>query len=464
MTASHRYLKFNPAFFLLIDLISLNLGVLIASKYRFDLFLPPTEYLLAQLILNIVWIIIFFVSRLHETNLDSRLIDHLNKVLTGLVIKLSIVFALWFVLQPVDQNDQVYLQYSRKFLFVTILVFSLLIVLWRVGLHYFISYYRLKGYNIKRVVIIGKGELSDSLSKYFVNEPNRGYRLIGIYSVDNKAIFNVRKLEEYLIHSEIDYVFCCLPYVSDDQAKDIINVAENNLIKVNLISQFSKLGSYNLSIEQFDNIPVIKVNTIPLESITNRFIKRMFDIVFSSFFIVFVLSWMIPIVGILIRVESKGPIFFRQARHGRGNQNFMCLKFRTMVYNKKAEFKQATKNDHRVTKVGSILRRMSIDEIPQFINVFIGDMSVVGPRPHPIKLNEEYQPKIDRFWQRHAVRPGITGLAQAKGFRGETVEFQDMSGRVKLDRFYVKNWSLLLDFKIVILTTIAILKGHRNAY
>ena len=135
-----------------------------------------------------------------------------------------------------------------------------------------------------------------------------------------------------------------------------------------------------------------------------------------------------------------------------------------MTHDKYADFRQATKNDNRITKIGSILRKTSIDELPQFINVFLGDMSVVGPRPHPIKLNEEFQPKIDRFWQRHAVKPGITGLAQAKGFRGETAELSDMSGRVKLDRFYVKNWSLILDFKIIALTAFAIIKGDQNAY
>ena len=159
-----------------------------------------------------------------------------------------------------------------------------------------------------------------------------------------------------------------------------------------------------------------------------------------------------------------GDIFFKQKRHGKDNNFFLCWKFRTMTFDKRAEFKQATKNDNRITKIGAILRKTSIDEIPQFINVFLGDMSVVGPRPHPIKLNEEFQPKIDRFWQRHAVIPGITGLAQAKGFRGETVELSDMSGRVKLDRFYVKNWSLILDLKIILLTALSIIKGDQNAY
>ena len=132
--------------------------------------------------------------------------------------------------------------------------------------------------------------------------------------------------------------------------------------------------------------------------------------------------------------------------------------------NNEADSKQATRNDARITRLGAFLRKTSIDELPQFVNVFLGDMSIVGPRPHPIKLNEQFQPAIEKFWQRHAVKPGITGLAQAKGFRGETSQFSAMSGRVKLDRFYVKNWSMFLDIKIIVLTIISIWRGSPNAY
>ncbi|MEL7146237.1 MAG: sugar transferase, partial [Bacteroidota bacterium] len=178
----------------------------------------------------------------------------------------------------------------------------------------------------------------------------------------------------------------------------------------------------------------------------------------------FLLSWIIPIIGFLIKLESKGPVFFKQHRNGKGNEKFLCWKFRTMRVNAEADTKQATKDDPRITKIGSILRKTSIDELPQFINVLLGDMSVVGPRPHPVKLNEQFSPKIDRFIQRHAVKPGITGLAQAKGYRGETTQFSAMYGRVKLDRFYVKNWSLILDLKIIILTIFSIIKGQETAY
>ena len=428
--------------------------MVVAHQYLYGDYVLLGNYRLLLLLLNSIWVGVFFSSKLQDINRNSRLLDHLNKILTGLVINLSIVFAIWFVLEPVD--------IARKYLFLTYLIFTIAILSWRTVWHYLIRYYRTKGFNYRNVLVIGKGDLSESLIHYFSEFPELGYRSIGV--VELKGQVNEKYFKGEIDHEGIDIIFCCLPVMTNDQVKDVIDYAENNLIKVNLISQFSRLSSYNLAIEQFGNIPVINVNTIPLDNVVNKYIKRSFDLVFSSLFIVCILSWLTLIIGFLIKMESKGPIFFRQKRHGKGNQNFLCWKFRTMTHQKDAEFKQAKKDDTRITKVGSILRKTSIDELPQFINVFLGDMSVVGPRPHPIKLNEEFQPKIDRFWQRHAVKPGITGLAQAKGFRGETAELSDMSGRVRLDRFYVKNWSLILDFKIIVLTALAIVKGDQNAY
>lgn len=456
MPARHRYSPYFPILFLLADLLCLNGSVFLATYLRFQTWEPSQEYELLQLLLNVIWVGVFFSSRLQEINRNSRLLDHLNKVLTGLIINLSIVFALWFALEPVE--------YSRKFLFFAYLAFTVSILLWRSIWHYFIRFSRVKGYNLRNVLVIGGGEVSEMLIDSFKESPELGYNLVGNISSEDKESISFPNLEEMALEKNTDIIFCHLPSLTEERIKQIIDFAENNLIRVNLISQFSRLLSHKLSIEQYGNIPIINVNTIPLDQSVNRLVKRLFDLVFSTLFIVGVLSWLVPIVGLLIKLESKGPIFFKQNRHGKGNEYFLCWKFRTMTYEKEAEFKQAKKNDSRITRIGAILRKTSIDELPQFINVFLGDMSVVGPRPHPIKLNEEFQPQIDRFWQRHAVKPGITGLAQAKGFRGETAELSDMSGRVKLDRFYVKNWSLTLDLKIIVLTAVSIIKGDQNAY
>ena len=178
----------------------------------------------------------------------------------------------------------------------------------------------------------------------------------------------------------------------------------------------------------------------------------------------FILSWLTPIVGLLIVLESKGPIFFKQSRNGFNYKEFDCYKFRSMTPNRDANVNQATRGDHRITKVGAFLRKTSIDELPQFFNVLFGDMSVVGPRPHMVSHTDMYAKRIDKFMVRHFVRPGITGLAQTRGYRGEVETDRDIIGRVRHDIFYIENWSLLFDVKIIFQTFINAIKGEEKAY
>ncbi|MGI4737264.1 MAG: exopolysaccharide biosynthesis polyprenyl glycosylphosphotransferase [Janthinobacterium lividum] len=192
--------------------------------------------------------------------------------------------------------------------------------------------------------------------------------------------------------------------------------------------------------------------------------KRIFDVAFALLVVALLLSWLIPLVALLIKLESKGPAFFKQLRTGKDNQPFYCFKFRSMHVNGDANHRQACKGDARITRVGAFLRKTSVDELPQFLNVLRGEMSIVGPRPHMLKHTEEYAPLVRGFMQRHAVTPGITGLAQVRGFRGETKETSAMAKRVKMDVWYIRNWSFVLDLKIVVLTVVQALKGHDNAF
>lgn len=461
MAQRHRLSAYFPIFFLISDLISLNGAFLAANYLRFKTIVYlDDQYLTLQITLNLLWILVFFSGKLHLTLREQRLIEQLNLLLTALVANLAIVFAVWFITQP--------RHFSREHLFYTYLIFTTGVFIWRSVWYFFIRYSRAKGYNIRNVVIVGYNDLAESMVSYLNTNKGLGYKLKGVFA-DNETgkydhLGRIGDIEEKLEDLNVDVIFCLLNEVGDERLKDIIDYAENNLIKVKILSQFSRIQYHTLTVQNYGAIPVLNVNAIPLDIPVNRIIKRAFDILFSLSVMIFILSWIIPIVALLIRLESKGPIFFKQSRHGKGNRPFMCWKFRTMVINKDADLKQATKDDARITRVGAVLRKTSIDELPQFINVLLGDMSVVGPRPHPIKLNEHFQPSIEKFWQRHAVKPGITGLAQARGFRGETSEFSAMSGRVRLDRFYVKNWSLILDFKIIIMTIISIMKGSENAY
>ena len=195
-----------------------------------------------------------------------------------------------------------------------------------------------------------------------------------------------------------------------------------------------------------------KINTKPLDNIFNTVLKRGFDIIFSSFIIIFLLSWMYPLFALIIKLQSRGPIIYKQLREGKDGVHFMCLKFRTMHLNDESDYSWTKLNDPRVTKSGVFLRRTSLDEFPQFLNVFLGNMSIVGPRPHPIQLNDLYRNRVEKFSLRHQTKPGITGLSQMKGYRGSITNYHQMSSRVKLDRFYIQNWTFLFDLKIILLT------------
>ncbi|MFO7823134.1 MAG: sugar transferase [Cyclobacterium sp.] len=200
------------------------------------------------------------------------------------------------------------------------------------------------------------------------------------------------------------------------------------------------------------------------DNFKKRIMKRTFDLVISLFTLVFVISWLFPVIAILIKRDSKGPVFFKQLRHGRGNKKFYCYKFRTMVKNNEADTRQATQGDARITKIGKFLRKTSLDELPQVFNVILGEMSIVGPRPHAVPMNLEFAKEIENFMQRHQVKPGITGLAQSKGYRGEISSFQELYSRFRLDFFYVKKWCLIFDIKIVIETAISLVTKNHKAY
>ena len=194
------------------------------------------------------------------------------------------------------------------------------------------------------------------------------------------------------------------------------------------------------------------------------FTKRAFDVTLSLLTLVFIISWLFPLIAIAIKLNSRGPVFFKQLRHGKDNVPFYCYKFRSMVMNDQADVLQAVKDDRRVTKVGRLLRKTSLDELPQIFNVLRGDMSIVGPRPHAVPMNEIFAKEIDNFMLRHSVKPGITGLAQSKGFRGETKDFFDIHSRYKFDMFYIRNRCMYFDSKIILQTFYSLMFKNDKAY
>ena len=334
---------------------------------------------------------------------------------------------------------------------------------------FLIKKYRSFGNNYRTTVVVGFDDSSKNIIKLFKNKSNLGYKYLGFFSdkiyKDKEYLGNLDAVFEYATKHVVDEIYCSLTLLSNEQIKKINKFALDRDIFLKLIPNSSELYSKNQSVEFYDDtLMVLNVNKLPFEFAENFYIKRVFDIFFSFFACLFILSWLIPILWILVKLESKGPLIFKQKREGINGEEFVCFKFRSMKENVLSDKVHATKHDTRVTKMGAFLRKTSMDELPQFFNVLLGDMSVVGPRPHLESLSLEYQKDVKDYLKRHIVKPGITGLAQVSGYRGEIKNRTDIKNRVRFDIFYIENWSFLLDLKIIIKTVLNVFKGEEKAY
>jgi Undecaprenyl-phosphate glucose phosphotransferase len=273
---------------------------------------------------------------------------------------------------------------------------------------------------------------------------------------------SLKDVSQYIIENPVDEIFCTFRLTQSRSIRWLRELADNHMIRFKLVPDFKGFLNRNVTLNYYYDTPVLVFRKEPLESTVNGAIKRLFDILFSIVVIIMLLP-LCFIIAVLIKTTSPGPVFFSQKRSGRNNKIFTCYKFRTMVLNDVSDFAQARQDDPRVTRIGKLLRQTNLDELPQFINVMKGDMSVVGPRPHMLSHTQEYAKLINRFHVRHFVKPGITGWAQVNGLRGPLSK-RNMYNRVKYDVYYVENWSLLLDIKIIIRTVLNMFAGERNAF
>ncbi len=326
---------------------------------------------------------------------------------------------------------------------------------------------------VKDLIIVGDGPAAEEIFQYCEDQTVRGYRFRGIFNdtaiegpLGKRLMGDIEAAKSYAIQNRIDIVYCALPGTRRAEITELMEFCERNTIRFRVIpSADSFIPVVKTSDLEFHGaVPVSKLRSEPLDLAENRNLKRAFDIVFSLGVILFVFTWLFPILALLVKLSSPGPVFFKQMRLGRDNKEFACWKFRSMRMNKEADSKQATKNDPRVTTIGRFLRKSNLDEMPQFINVLFGHMSIVGPRPHPLRLNDQYRDIIDKYMVRHFVRPGITGWAQVNGFRGETRTPELMERRVELDVWYLENWSFWLDLVIVMKTVTNMFGKDPNAY
>ncbi len=447
------------------------------KQRRYSGFLKPISYLIDLGIINgiiflfqinltnrylfltyasIVWIIIAFRNQFYEVERHTRIIQIITLLFKQIIFFSIVLYAFIGIFKQPN--------ISRLALGNYLLVVFTLVTFFKIFFFFLLNKYRtLLGGNLRKVIVIGDNEKTRQLIRIFNTRIDFGYKFQRQFTIKDDD-FSLQKCFSYVVENDINEIYSSVAELSNKQLNKLIDFADNNLRELKFIPDNKDIYSKKLKYEYYDYIPIISLRTIPIQDPVNKLTKRVFDILLASFILVFILSWLTPVLAILIKLETKGPVFFKQSRNGFNYKEFDCYKFRSMTPNKNAHLHQATKNDQRITKIGKFIRKTSIDELPQFFNVLFGDMSVVGPRPHMVSHTNMYARRVDKFMVRHFVKPGITGLAQISGFRGEIEVEKDIINRVKYDIFYIENWSLLLDLKIIVQTLINALKGEEKAY
>lgn len=364
---------------------------------------------------------------------------------------------------------------SRFFVTLYSISLAIFISLEKYFLRKILNFVRKRGRNLRSMLIVGAGSVGMNFYDTIRSNPHFGYRFAGFLDDEKKPYLNgkylgqIRDLNEILDEREIDDVIIALPNSATEKIEEVVKICENHTTRVKIIPNYFNLLSEKCSFYMFGGFPVVSVRNDRLNELQWVALKRLVDIILTLILFITVFSWLFPIIALLIKINSPGPAFYKQERWTKNNKKFVAYKFRSMHVNikqtdEKGNFLQASKNDPRITKIGAILRKTNLDELPQFFNVLKGDMSLVGPRPHPTLLNLQSKNTIDHYLLRHLVKPGITGWAQVNGLRGETKDPKQMQDRIDHDIWYIENWSIWLDVQILFLTVWKMIKGDPFAY
>jgi len=464
-----------------------------AIQTRYNYLLRYILLITDVIMLNIVYFLSYFIT----DQLGKDLVDELDAdyvIVCNLIWFFCATFCGLYSLYGIRRLERIYRETWRSIafhfiLFTVFLLFSrnsefsrtfLLVFYGLLSVSFLINrflgtafqYVLLAKFNAaKKVAVMGSNATAIRISEYLQKQRTLSfYGFVG----DDESIYNeeggivsdlVSQKFSEAASAGVQDVYVAVAPNRMTEVSALVDEADRQCIRLKFIPDLGGSLASPYTIDYLGGeFPIITLRVEPLEEMKNRFKKRLFDLVFSFLVIVFVLSWLYPLIAILIKWESKGPVLFKQLRSGRNDVPFWCYKFRSMTVNSESDKMQATKNDARVTKVGAFLRRTSLDEMPQFLNVFLGNMSVVGPRPHMLNHTEEYKKIISKFMVRHFMKPGITGWAQVNGFRGETRLLEDMDNRVKYDIYYLENWTTALDVRIIFMTIINAIRGEENAY
>ena len=461
----------NNTYLLKLSLLSSDFAIINVTYFiaylgtSFFCSLTPQFLFITIIFFNASWLISSYITYLYHPKTMRTLENVLRATIQTCLLHFLFItsFIVFF-----------YSDFGRyKILFINYLLVIFLIALSRIYLTYITEFIAKRSNLNRRIAIFGHNEVGIKLANYFIDNTSlysfQGFLDINPASSSNNmsqgsVLGTLSECVEYAVDNQINEIYSTVLPDQNYGIEELIESAEKNCVRVKFITPSNSFTSNFYQLEYFDNIPIMSHRPEPLHDLKNRVKKRIFDVIFSLVAIFLILWWLIPIVGIIIRINSKGPIFFKQLRSGRDNTPFWCFKFRSMTVNKESNDVQATKNDSRVTSVGKILRKTSLDEFPQFFNVLIGNMSIVGPRPHMLKHTNEYRKLVDKFMLRQFMKPGITGWAQVSGYRGETSETSMMEKRIEHDIWYMENWSLMLDIKIIFMTIINIFKGETASY
>jgi putative colanic acid biosynthesis UDP-glucose lipid carrier transferase len=465
--STFHFSRYFKLLFVIWDVVLLNIAIMLSAYARFGglekLFLKEVQTI--SLLANLIWIGLL----LHRDSYRIIRIEPIESILRRTIKKViihSALVAIFVVFLKYSDISRLRLLYFYVFFFALLMVsryFSMKLL----------KYIRSKGYNFRNIIIVGANDTGERMRKILAKDLTYGYRFLGFFDekvdpfafISSPVLGGFDAIEEFVINEKVDEMYVALHIDNIIVINKLTQICEHHMVRIKFIPDFQLYTKSNkVEVSFYDNTPVLMFRPEPLEFTVNRLMKKIFDLCFSLAVILLIFPWLFPIIMVLIKIESRGPIFFKQERSGRDNQSFTCLKFRSMRLNNESNNKQAKKGDVRVTKFGAFMRKTSLDELPQFFNVFFGEMSVVGPRPHMVNHTKQYTELINNYLVRQYAKPGITGWAQVNGYRGETRELVDMKNRVEYDIWYIENWSLLLDVKIIIKTVINVFKGEENAY
>ncbi|MHB1685928.1 MAG: undecaprenyl-phosphate glucose phosphotransferase [Ignavibacteriaceae bacterium] len=453
---------------LFLDLLLLNISFIVSAILAQSLkILLSREYMFVLMMaLNFVWYFFSNVINFYEDFTTRNLSYQFIKIVRNVIAQaLTAILFIFIVKEDL---------FTRNFIILYSVMLVILISIRTQALKYFLGRIRGNEKNIRNVLIIGAGEIGKNFYKMISDHEDFGFNFAGFLddnkNEDNQEIIGkLSDLDNIIVEKNIDEVIIALPIYASNQLDEIIKTCNRHAVRANIIPDYFRFVSKKFQISMIGNFPIITVRNEPLGEFHWRFVKRTFDIIFSTLAIIFILSWLSPLLTILNRIFSPGALFFVQDRIGVNNQTFRCYKFRTMHLNNKSrdKYQPAVEGDPRITKTGKFLRKSNIDELPQFLNVLKGEMSVVGPRPHPIAFNEIYEEMVDEIKIRGWVKPGITGWAQVHGLRGDAEDYDENKKRtikrIEYDLWYIENWSFWLDIQIIMMTVWQMIKGDTKA-